>query len=317
MAFQGNSDRFDPTGYKHVDRLAHKGRSKQRQNNIPYATETKTPSKQDLYRGLSELGIKISPQQLEKLRSMGGSEVLKSIVTLGTTTNSSTAPPAAPSTSGTYNQPPKHSLTGQTYRKNSTSVDGLLRMPDAEANRSLASGDDQKDQDRVVTGLQSDKHRHFEHRQIGRKKTEIRALQTLKACGPDPATIYKKLLTNNKKNSSNKGILSKEALRQGMTEIAGIQLSPADYESVVKKLDPQMKGKEGITLRQFSQILSKIPSEHRAKTTRQARQHHIDTINLTNKKAVDPVQVEISGRAAVISGIDQKLSKRFGTEPNR
>lgn len=45
MAFQGNSDRFDPTGYKHVDRLAHKGRSKQRQNNIPYATETKTPSR--------------------------------------------------------------------------------------------------------------------------------------------------------------------------------------------------------------------------------------------------------------------------------
>jgi Ca2+-binding EF-hand superfamily protein len=315
MAFS-SYDRFDPVGQKHVDRLPHKGRNSRRHGSAPFATETgpATPSKADLQRGLSELGIKISPQQLDKLRSMGGAEVLKSIVTLGSGKDG--APPPAPSSRASQSATaPTRTQTGQTAHKNQSSVTGLLRMPVAEANRIVSSGDDIRDRDRVVTGLQSDRHRHFEHRQMGRKKTELHALRSLKACGPDPATVYKKLLQKNENGS--KDILSKDGLRRGLTELAGVQLSPADLDAVVHKLDPKMSGKEGITLRQFSQILTKLPDNHRAKTSRQERQHHIDTINLTNRRAVDPVQVEVNSRAAVLAGIDAKLSKRFGTEPDR
>ena len=339
MAFSS----YDRFAHKldHVDRLTHKGREHQSQQSgsAPYyqdSTQT-TPSKADLQRGLSELGIKISPQQLDKLRSMGGSEVLKSIVTLGGSSNTTTAASDTRGGGGgggggqkqhQHSKPTNH--TGQTDHKNSESVHGLLRMPDQEAKRIVASGDDRRDTDRVVTGLQSDRHRHYERQQMGRKKTELHALRSLKACGPDPASVFKKLLRRDARgtgtttsngasvgDSKQSEVLSKHALRKGLNELAGVQLSPADLDAVVRKLDPQGSGHNGITLRQFSQILSKIPDNHKPKTSRQERQHHKDLVNLTNTRSTDPTQVSKGKTARAIAAIDAKVSKRFGTEPDR
>jgi hypothetical protein len=143
------------------------------------------PTKSDLQKGLSALGLNVSTEQLDKLRQMGGTEVLKSIVTLG---GDSAAPATAPPSSRAPPRATNH--TGQTDKRNRESVDGLLQAPLAESKRVVSSGDDRRDTDRVVTGLQSDRHRHFQHRQMGRKKTELHALRSLKAAGPDPATVF-------------------------------------------------------------------------------------------------------------------------------
>ena len=297
-----------------IDRQTSKGRYP-KTTRAPYHQDA-GPTKSDLQKGLSALGLNVSTEQLDKLRQMGGTEVLKSIVTLG---GDSAAPATAPPSS----RAPPTNHTGQTDKRNRESVDGLLQAPLAESKRVVSSGDDRRDTDRVVTGLQSDRHRHFQHRQMGRKKTELHALRSLKAAGPDPATVFKKMQRMQQQQSSrgdskqqNNDVLSKATLRRGLNELAGVQLSSADLDAVVRKLDPHHNGKEGVTLRQFSQILSKIPEAHKPKTARQARQHHIDAINLTNTRLTEE-QRATSHTQRAIASIDAKVSKRFGTEPDR
>jgi Ca2+-binding EF-hand superfamily protein len=330
MAAFSSRDRFSDH-LKQVDRQPRKGRSKLNRNfggGAPFYQDT--PSKADLQRGLSELGFKMSPQQFEKLRNMHGAEVLKSIVTIGRRSGDGPTSASDNSSSSSRNGGQKVKVelnhTGQTDKRNRESVDALLQMPAPEAKRIVASGDYSEDTDRVVTGLESDRHRHFEYKELGRKKAELHALQCLKACGPDPATVFKKIQKHNTSGGGGGGgggdtktndALSKKEIRQGLAELAGVQLSSADLDSVIRKFDPKTGGKDGITLRQFSQVLSKIPNVHKAKTGRQARQHHIDVINLTNKKSLDPNKLAAAVNQRAIASIDSKVSKRFGTEPER
>ena len=325
MAFSSH-DRFNKGSHVHVgvNKLSHKGRHARHGGASPFHIDSgpSTPSKADLQKGLSELGIHISPQQLDKLRSMGGADVLKSIVTIGGNDGSGEQKQRTVSqpTSSSSKAPAAAGRSAQMEHKSSESVNGLLCMPDAnaESRRFVASGDDTNDQDRVVTGLQSDRHRHYEKREMGRKKTERNALKRLKACGADSIAVFQLMSGGDKGGITNGNeIITKEELRRGLTQIAGVQLSSSDLNSLVKTLDPMNEGKIGISLNQFSQAMSTVPVDIRPKTSRAARQHHIDTINLTNKKTLDPMQQKIQHRQNTMANIDSKLSKRFGTDPNR
>jgi Ca2+-binding EF-hand superfamily protein len=278
------------------------------------------PSRKDIRKGLASLGIKLGNDQVEKLMSMGGANVLQSIVKTGgqkraASSSLAAAPPSAPQAAAA-----PHIATPHNGKKNLESVSQLLAMPGPESRRQTASGDDARDTDRVVTGLQSDRHRHFQAKEMGRKKVQIRALESLKACGADAVAVFRKI-QKNAGSSTAAETITPEALKQGLKELAGVQLSDTDVEAVVTKINGgggvSAGGGGHISLSSFADALSSVRTGLLPKSSRDARKERFDRINLTNKKSADPAAAALQHRKNIVTEIDAKLSKRFGTEPDR
>ena len=330
MSFSSiKGNRFNPNA-KRIDKLPRKGgRGSARRSGpaAPYAQDAAPPSKESLAKGLESLGIAVSPAQVAKLRSLGGADVLNTIVKLGggggaegggeVNGGEERGPAGGAASVAAHDSLP----TRQTNRKNKDSVHNILKAPKSESQRQVASGDDARDTDRVVTGLQSDRHRHHQARTMARKKVEIRALESLKACGADARAVFRKLQRRNGVGSGS-GEVTPAALRQGLQELAGVQLSRADLNAVVQRITTSGGNGStahggGITLGMLSRALASVPQGIHPKTRTEARQAHIDRINLTNKKTLDPTATTLQERRATVAAIDAKVSKRFGTEPDR
>ena len=334
------ADRFDPASKAGVDTIPRKGHRARSPGGgtvqAPYAHQEAPPSADALNAGLAKLGIRVSPRQVEKLRKMGGDEVLQSLVRIGgdargaakapdsrlsvSSPSSSPKPkPPAPAASRYLDEALGHHnhKAAHTDRKNKDSVPKLLSLSGAESKRQVLPGDSADDKDRVVTGLQSDRHRLYRQQVLAQNKVRKNILERLKGAGTNARSVFKKLAA--KSGKPGEISLRSQDFRRGLQHLTGVQVSQSDLKELMRHVDPDGRGEvtEGSISRALNDV-GTIPTVTRGKQAKKQQMYERQHEHRREAGyAVSNTDRKWQALRDAVSTIDNRITTRYGSDPGR
>lgn len=200
-------------------------------------------------------------------------------------------------------------------RKNEQTVEGLLTAPLPERTNFMAKGDE-KHTGRVVTGLQSDAHRHYVQRIMEQTKSARKTLEALRGHGYNNREVFLKF------RRGKVGEISMENFRKGLHDIAAVDLTDQDFEALQKVVDPLRSGY--VYFKDFARALDHVDSAYVARTKSAEHEEHVRLLRERQKVTETPEEHDRHEKALrkmeeakLVSSLQRQLSVKFGNESGR